>query len=53
MATGKRRGRSQQTSMWLATQDLPRSAGHPFNTRLNQILERVKAKGAFLFLFPI
>jgi hypothetical protein len=26
--------------MWVATQDLPRSAAHPFYTRLNQILER-------------
>jgi transposase len=25
--------------MWLATQDLPRSAAHPFYTRLNQILD--------------
>ena len=26
--------------MWVATQDLPRSAAHPFYRRLNQILER-------------
>jgi transposase len=26
--------------MWVATQDLPRSAAHPFYTRLNQILDR-------------
>ena len=25
--------------MWVATQDLPRSAAHPFYTRLNQILD--------------
>jgi hypothetical protein len=25
--------------MWVATQDLPRSAAHPFHTRLNQILD--------------
>ena len=26
--------------MWVATQDLPRGAAHPFYTRLNQILEK-------------
>ena len=26
--------------MWVATQDLPRSAGHPFYARLNQILDQ-------------
>jgi len=26
--------------MWVATQDLPRSAAHPFYTRLNQILDK-------------
>src|SRR5262245_3860735 len=26
--------------MWVATQDLPRSASHPFYTRLNQILDQ-------------
>ena len=26
--------------MWLATQDLPRSAAHPFYARLNQILDQ-------------
>ena len=36
---GKRRRRPKQTSMWVATQDLPRSAAHPFYTRLNQILD--------------
>ena len=25
--------------MWVATQDLPGSAAHPFYTRLNQILD--------------
>jgi hypothetical protein len=25
--------------MWVATNDLPRSAAHPFYTRLNQILD--------------
>jgi hypothetical protein len=26
--------------MWVATQDLPRSAAHPFYTRLNQLLDK-------------
>ena len=39
MAMGKRQRRATQTSMWVATQDLPRSAAHPFYTRLNQILD--------------
>jgi transposase len=39
MAMGKRRRHAKQASMWMATNDLPRSAAHPFYTRLNQILE--------------
>ena len=40
MAMGKRRRHTKQASMWVvATQDLPRSAAHPFYTRLNQILD--------------
>ena len=39
MAMGKRKRRAKQTSMWVATQDLPRGAAHPFYTRLNQILD--------------
>jgi transposase len=39
MAMGKRRRRLRQTSMWVATQVLPRSAAHPFYARLNQILD--------------
>ena len=31
--------------MWVATQDLPRSAAHPFYTRLNQILDRADFDG--------
>jgi transposase len=38
MAMGKQRWHAKQTSMWVATDDLPRSAAHPFYTRLNQIL---------------
>jgi hypothetical protein len=40
MAMGKRRRRAKQTSMWIATQDLPRSAAHSFYTRLTQILDK-------------
>jgi transposase len=40
MAMGKRRRRPQQTSIWVATQDLPRTAAHPFYARLNQILDQ-------------
>jgi hypothetical protein len=36
---GKRRRHAKQASMWGATGDLPRSAAHPFYTRLNQILD--------------
>jgi transposase len=36
---GTRRQRAKQTSMWVAAQDLPRSAAHPFYERLNHILD--------------
>jgi hypothetical protein len=39
MAMGKRRRHAKQTAMWVATNDVPRSAGHPFYTRLHQILD--------------
>ena len=37
---GKRKRHAKQASMWVATQDLPRSAAQPFYARLNQILDR-------------
>ena len=37
---GKRKRHANQASMWVATNDLPRSAAHPFYTRLNQILDK-------------
>src|SRR5688572_25503318 len=40
MAMGKRRPRAKQASMWVPTQDLPRSAAHPFYARLNQLLDQ-------------
>ena len=36
---GKRRRRGRQPSMWVASSDLPRSAGHPFYQRLNRVLD--------------
>jgi len=30
MAMGKRKRHAKQASMWMATQDLPRNAAHPF-----------------------
>jgi transposase len=40
MAMGKRKGYAKQSSMWVATQDLPRSAALPFYARLNQMLDQ-------------
>lgn len=40
MAMGKRRRQANQAAMWVATDDLPRSAAHPFYTRLNQMLDK-------------
>jgi len=37
MAMGKRT-RDRQTTMWVATADLPTAASHPFYARLNQLL---------------
>ena len=39
MAMGKQRRRARQSTMWVATADLPRSAGHPFYERLNRVLD--------------
>ena len=35
---GTTRDDGSQQSMWVATTDLPRNAGHPFYERLNRIL---------------
>jgi transposase len=37
---GKRKQELQQGSMWVATQDLPKSPSHPFYARLNCILDK-------------
>ncbi len=39
MAMGTRRRRARQSTMWVATADLPKSAGHPFYERLNRTLD--------------
>lgn len=38
MAMGQRKSESQ-SSFWVATQDLPRTGGHPFYEQVNKILE--------------
>ena len=35
---GKKGTRDRQASMWVATADLPKSAGHPFYAQLNRVL---------------
>jgi transposase len=40
MAMGKRRRGLRQPVIWIATSDLPRTAGHPFHERINRILEQ-------------
>jgi transposase len=39
MAMGKRKHRQRQAAMWIATNDLPTTAAHPFYTRLNKVLD--------------
>ena len=39
MAMGTRQQRERQEDFWIATAELPRSAGHPFYERLNRLLE--------------
>ena len=36
---GKKGKRDRQARMWVATADLPKSAGHPFYARLNRVLD--------------
>lgn len=45
MAMGKRKREAQQTTMWVATQDLPRGASHPFYARLNGVLDKAGFDG--------
>lgn len=39
MALGRRKHRARTPDLWIATNDLPRTGGHPFYQRLNQILD--------------
>src|SRR3970282_2295450 len=39
MAMGTRKQQQRHEEFWVATTDLPRSAGHPFYERLNGLLE--------------
>jgi transposase len=39
MAMGRRKDRARTPGLWIATNELPRTGGHPFYQRLNQILE--------------
>lgn len=36
---GTRRGRQRQQPLWVATDEIPRTAAHPFYQRLNQLLD--------------
>ena len=39
MAMGRRKDRTRTPGLWIATNELPRTGGHPFYQRLNQILD--------------
>jgi transposase len=45
MAMGKRKRGSRQSTMWIATNDLPATAAHPFYERLNRILDKAGFDG--------
>jgi hypothetical protein len=45
MALGTRKPRVRQETWWIAKQELPASAAHPFYTRLNELLEAEKFDG--------
>jgi transposase len=40
MAMGKRKRSPHQSTIWIATSDLPTTAAHPFYERLNRILDK-------------
>lgn len=42
---GKRRRGLKQPMIWIATSDLPRTAGHPFYERMNRILDQAGFDG--------
>ena len=39
MAMGRRTDRTRTAGLWIATNELPRTGGHPFYQRLNQVLD--------------
>ena len=39
MAMGRRKNRARTPGLWVTTNELPRTGGHPFYQRLNQVLE--------------
>src|SRR4029450_12479718 len=39
MAMGRRKDRARTPGLWIATNELPPTGGHPFYQRLNQVLE--------------
>ena len=45
MAMGTRKQQERQEEFWIATAELPRSAGHPFYERLNELLEEAGFDG--------
>jgi hypothetical protein len=40
MAMGRRKDRARTAGLWISTNELPRTSGHPFYHRLNQILDQ-------------
>jgi transposase len=45
MAMGKRKRGARQSTMWIASSDLPRTAAHPFYESLNRILDQAEFDG--------
>ena len=39
MAMGRRKDRARTLGLWIATNELPVTGGHPFYQRLNQVLD--------------
>lgn len=40
MAMGRRKDRARTPGLWIPTNELPRTGGHPFYQRLNQVLDQ-------------
>ena len=40
MAMGRRKDRARTPELWIAANELPRTGGHPFYVRLNQVLDQ-------------